>query len=220
MRFATWNSQGDFTSSEKSAIVKKLYAGTNVLFVQEGGVDKTWGDGLFKTTQGVSVGAKNERCTNYVLVSDTTWKDKAATVVFTTVGGGVAGRKPAAVQIDKTLLVSWHSVAAGDNSDTRQLLAESFKKLDDTGLSQVVIGGDFNAAPGDIEAMIVRMAMARGGSRHFAGVIAPRADTPTHSSGKVLDFFVVLMKEGAPAGEIWVAPVKPSDHDPVFLELK
>lgn len=221
MRFGTWNTQGDFTSTAKSAIIADLHgAGTDVLFLQEGGVAKVWGDGLFKTTQGSSVGAFNERCTNYVLISNRAWNAQVKQVRFTSIGGGIAGRLPAAVQLGNTLLVSWHSISAQDNSDTRQLLAECQNKFGQDGITTIVIGGDFNTTPSSIVDMINRNAAAPGGGQFYAVVFHTLDDQPTHDSGKVLDFFVVLSTAAAPAsGGVWTAPVEPSDHHPVLMDL-
>lgn len=219
MRFGTWNTQGDFTNGAKSTVIRQLYEGTDVLFLQEGGVSKLWGDGLFKTTQGLSVGAFNERCTNYVLVSNQFWNQNAKAISFTTVGGGIAGRLPAAVQVNDVLLVSWHSISAQDNSDTRQLLAECQKRLGQNDINTVVIGGDFNTHPSNIERMLITMAASSGGGQHYAVVGHTPDDMPTHNSGNVLDFFVILSKTGAPTPEVWVVPIEPSDHDPTFMDI-
>ncbi len=129
MRIATWNTQGSFLESGKKLIVSELHDGTDVVLLQEGGVDKIWGDGEYHTVQGQSIGALNERCTNYVLVNKAYWDQNGQQVSFTTVGGGIAGRKPAAVQIGNTVFVSWHSLASQENTDTKQLLVESGKML-------------------------------------------------------------------------------------------
>lgn len=220
MRFATWNTQGNFNETRKSAIIREINTGTNVLFVQEGGVEQNWSGGLYNSTGGQSVGAKNERCTNYVLVNSSMFNESASEVYYTTVGGGIAGRKPAAVRIGKTLLVSWHSISASDNTDTRQLLSESMELLSSSTVDAIVIGGDFNTSPKNIEDMITAMAAGRHGGRHYAVVIAPPLDMATHQSNKVLDFFVVMSSSSAaPRGQAWVCCVEPSDHEVVFMDL-
>ncbi|MGH7068081.1 MAG: endonuclease/exonuclease/phosphatase family protein [Acetobacteraceae bacterium] len=219
MRVATWNTQGSFVEGKKAAIVREIHAGTNVLFLQEGGVNKVWGDGLFHTVQGQSVGAKNERCTNYILVNQTFWNVNATEISFNSVGGGIAGRKPAAIQIGDTIFVSWHSISASDNSDTSQLLHECQEKLAFNGVNNIVIGGDFNTDPASVEMMIAMMAAKRGGGAFHTVVCHTPPDMPTHNSMHVLDFFVIMTKGNAPSGNVWVAPVEASDHDPVFMEV-
>jgi endonuclease/exonuclease/phosphatase family metal-dependent hydrolase len=219
MRVATWNTQGSFLEGAKQAIVREIHAGTNVLFLQEGGVEKVWSDGLFHTVQGQSVGAKNERCTNYILVNQTFWNVNATQISFDSVGGGIAGRKPAAIQIGDTIFVSWHSISASDNSDTSQLLRECEQKLGSQGVNNIIIGGDFNTDPANIEAMVVMMAAGRGGGGFYSVVCHTPTDMPTHNSGRVLDFFVIMTNGNMPSGKVWVAAVEPSDHDPVFMDV-
>ena len=52
MRVATCNTQGSFLESGKKLIVSELNEGTEVLLLQEGGVDKIWGDGAYHTVRG------------------------------------------------------------------------------------------------------------------------------------------------------------------------
>ncbi len=219
MRGATWNTQGSFMEGKKQAIVREINDGTDVLFLQEGGVDKVWSDGLFHTIRGQPVGAKNERCTNDVLVNQKYWNVNAKEISFSSVGGGIAGRRPAAIQIGDTIFVSWHSISAGDNSDTSQLLHECQAKLAFDGVNIIIIGGDFNTDSSNVEMMIAMMAATRGGGTSYTVVCHTLPDMPTHNSGHVLDFFVIMTKGNAPSGRVWAAPMEPSDHDPVFMDV-
>jgi hypothetical protein len=71
MILVTWNTQGDFTASSKEQVIAGLGDATDVFCLQEGGVGKEWTKGFFDTFTGRSVGSKNERCTNYLLIKKT-----------------------------------------------------------------------------------------------------------------------------------------------------
>ena len=192
---------------------------TAVVLIQEGGHCKSWPGGGFRTFVGVTPGALHGRCTNYVLVN--AWIDgrlpaKAIVAIqMKTIGGAIAGRTPAAVLIGSTLFVSWHSLSASDNSDTSALLKECVYILEKyTDVTRIVIGGDFNASPVDIDAMILR-----GGGEVYTQVFAPPLTTPTHpNSMKVLDFFVILSKNRPVKGSAIVELVGASDHNAVIMD--
>ncbi len=99
-------------------------------------------------------------------------------------GGGVAGRYPAAAAgVGNYLLVSWHSTASSVSEDTAKL----FKEILATHRGAVaVIGGDFNAEPEDLQAMVARHVGSRASKG--ASLDAKPAPQVTHPrSGSTLD---------------------------------
>ena len=220
MKLASWNTQGDFTETTKAAEINGTLKNMDVIMIQEGGVDKTWSHVGFKSYAGVGVGAFNERCTNYILVSDDFREGKKAiyTTLSNIIGGGDAGRSACAVQIDHDLFISWHSIASSNNSDTSQLIDKCLNLMSGNfGLSSIVIGGDFNTDPSNVEMMIAAKAASQKftGSNFFVHVFNGGA---SHSSGKTYDFFVVFTASN-PAYTIGVQAVVPSDHNPVAIDV-
>lgn len=223
MKFFTWNTQGSFASQPKLAVIEKFFdGGYDVGFLQEGGVDEAGHYAKFVAVAGLSVGAKNERCTNYVLIGKALWnkgagKDKID--LFKKVqGGGEAGRTPAAVQLGDVCFVSWHSISSSDNSDTGMLVDHCAKIIwMDHSLNYIVIGGDFNASPKDVDELIGRRAKHYGG----IGFDCLYASDDTHKSGKELDFFVVMSRKAVDY-TAWpqVMGVVPSDHNPVTIDVE
>jgi hypothetical protein len=219
MIFFTWNSQGDFTATAKSAVVQGLFNTQNcsVGFIQEGGVDKDKAviTANVNTYGGPQVGAKNERCTNYVLVKTNLFQAGVNFEHINAIGGGEAGRAAAAVRIGNTIYASWHSLSGPSNSDTAALINECKKKK---GVDTIVIGGDFNTGPDEILGIINRNASAgRGRNDWFCSVF--KSGQPTHRSGRELDYFLVLSAGVLTANPVTVTAVPPSDHDPVLMNI-
>lgn len=224
MRFFTWNTQGDFTEASKLKIIEQFFDdGCDVGFLQEGGTTGTKSYPKFVAVAGLGVGAKNERCTNYVLVSRKVWDSAASSdqiELFKTVhGGGEAARTPAAAKIGSVMLVAWHSISAQDNSDTGGLIDHCLKifGLDaKTELKHIIIGGDFNSSPKDITELLGRREKRAQG----ISMECMYGDDATHpSSDKNLDFFVCMSRKSIDYVEYPQAKgVKPSDHNPVVME--
>jgi hypothetical protein len=221
VRVFTWNTQGDFTSKDKFEVIKKLFSSPYDCvagFIQEGGVGK---DGTpipgLRVYTGVPVGSKNERCTNYVLLREDLLQGASAEFeCFNVIGGGEAGRTAAAVRVGKFVFASWHSLAGPSNSDTSALIDECQQK---TGVDCVVLGGDFNTTPDEVECMIVRKAMTRSTKNFNCNVVPSGKWTHRGKHGdKELDFFVLFQKNlsGARAEVVYVSP---SDHNPVVIEF-
>ncbi|WP_146214693.1 hypothetical protein [Azospirillum thermophilum] len=222
-KFFTWNSQGDFLTVPKSRVVNDLLnGGCAVGMIQEGGAanDSRAISAIRRVISvrsiavGSSVGAFTDRCTNYVLSSGT-----GTAVTLATVGGGVAGRTAAALQIRDTLYVSWHSTAsATDNSDTSQLLRECLGLVRSQSCSRVVIGGDFNTDKRTLATVCASAGRTRSGSGIPITLHVPPG--PTHSSDNTLDYFVVIgTMEGKLRPRIEVVRVDPSDHNPVRISF-
>jgi|HubBroStandDraft_5_1064220.scaffolds.fasta_scaffold271653_1 hypothetical protein len=210
MILVTWNTQGDFTASSKELVIAGFGDATDVFCIQEGGVDKQWKKGYFTTFTGRSVGSKNERCTNYLLIKTTVIGDtKPEEIVLTTIGGGEAGRSPCAVKLGKTMFVSWHSTASNDSEDTKSLLVECAFCVKAYELDRVIIGGDFNALPDDV----LRMTLTNK-VECFMQVVSQA--TETHTSHKVIDFFVIIGNQKA-SGATKRLFAQPSDHYPVEI---
>ena len=230
----TWNTQGNFTEDDKFDTVRTLFGrGRSVGFIQEGGVGKRGRHGNIVAYGGTGVGAFNERCTNYILVDATYEKFVSVENITlqdgfarTVVGGGEAGRAPAAVSINDELFISWHSLAGRANEDTASLFNalennDQYKKY-----KTIVIGGDFNTAPDDIEAMIVRRAAVRGSRNEWFYYIRNSGAITYPHRQKELDFFVVMSKTDLTAHGMLAnfkpverVQVVPSDHHPVCTKL-
>ena len=196
--FTTWNTQGDFTLETKKKMIASICGhGDVAVFIQEGGVAKDNPLDDWKVVGGSSVGAYNERCTNYVLLS----KNCVSTSMmitdkmgFVAIGGGEAGRTAAAVDVGEYLFVSWHSYSGDNNADTKDLLTRIDKNSSYARkFKYVVIGGDFNASPKDIKGLISRTSFS-----NFKVVDVQNCGKPTHHGAKgdsELDFFVVMGAE-------------------------
>lgn len=220
MKIFTWNTQGDFTDPLKKNVISALFKeGCDIGMIQEGG-DAATSQAIpgCLAISGVGVGAKLERCTNYVILSDKLVKDaKPKLVGFSAMGGGEAGRTAAAVVANDVCYVSWHSLSGDDNSDTSALIDECGKLKD---VAAVVIGGDFNATPEVIDDLIQRKLDKK---RHPLAVYTKicNSGAATQKKGKELDFFVLM---GSDLGNL-VAKAKAysmaqySDHDVVIMEI-
>lgn len=220
----TWNCQGNFTTEEKGEVVNGMMGGSglSLLFIQEGGVNLEGDYKGYIAVAGIAVGAFNERCTNYILFNDA-WPRRMQSKVLTTangsalIGGGIAGRTPAAVEIDRTLFISWHSLSGPNNLDTAELIrtiqtAPAYGKDYDL----IIIGGDFNTSPGDVEAIIV--GIARVQTNFYAKVVCCGQATLKKWDADV-DFFVIFRKAHQQENGAVLVPVKPSDHNAVGTQL-
>jgi hypothetical protein len=221
MKLFTWNTEGDFTEETKKAVVRHFFEKKEcqVGFIQEGGTKATSGSipGC-KVYEGIGVGSKNERCTNYVIVhGDLVKATVPKEVGFVACGGGEAGRTAAAITIGEICLVAWHSLSGPDNSDTSALLEECAKLQ---GVSNVAIGGDFNAEPKFVDELIQRKLDRK---RHPLATFARVCNSgkSTQKKGKELDYFVLM---GDELGQLKTAVTVYdcsgiSDHDVVVLDI-
>lgn len=220
----TWNTQGNFTQGAKAEVVGQMLGGNALAmtFVQEGGVNLGGAHQGYTAVAGHAVGAFNERCTNYILYNNA-WGARLEPVLLVDandsalVGGGVAGRTPAAVALGRTLFVCWHSLSAPNNLDTGALFRALQKAAIYRQYEQVFVGGDFNASPDDVESILVRIASERGEPNFFATVV--RCHQPTQKTwNKELDFFVIFAQAPVQLGGTLVN-VAPSDHNAVRTDL-
>jgi hypothetical protein len=236
MKFFTWNTQGNFTAAAKADTLRTLFLskGCSIGFIQEGGEADSVMNAIptipasVRAYAGEEVGAKNERCTCYVLVNNKEIKSGEKVELFNAIGGGVAGRKPAAIRLGNAIYVSWHSLSGKSNQDTSMLLDECIKKMD-AGVTTIVIGGDFNAHAQDIRDMIKRKIRPRSSTSSIEWCVAKSEDgTPTHFSvergDSELDYFVVFHRANANANanvnaKVDVHAAFESDHDPVIMDI-
>ncbi|WP_427310603.1 endonuclease/exonuclease/phosphatase family protein [Cupriavidus sp. H39] len=228
----SWNSQGNHTRADKQRAIDRMAAtGPTIIMLQEGGSEKLVSSGAaanWKVFDGCTVGAYDERCTPYVLLETTFAAQVRATQVDivderdgVVLAGGVAGRTASGVAIDKVLFISWHSIAAPQNGDTRALLrafdkASCYEKYD-----LIVIGGDFNASPEDISAMLGRENDRTQARLRYAYRQVFYCGKATHRGRqeRELDFFVVLAKRQVSA-TVELIEQMPSDHDAVRMVLE
>ena len=231
----TWNTQGDFTKDVKLQVINGLYpSGCVVGCIQEGGVEKHGTHGRWFAYAGPQIGSKNERCTNYILVDATYSKfvDVSSLNISNgrgalVVGGGLAGRSPAAIAMNGILFISWHSLAGQSNTDTSLLIAAIESNNVYTNMFHtVVIGGDFNASPTDIRQLINRGTIRTKSFWKYNYRDVINSGNATHSSNKELDFFVILSKtqwiqKGILSNlkMIEMKAVVPSDHNPVRMQI-
>lgn len=227
--FYSWNSQGNpvkFRDEKKCLVI--TYFGETVsppviVFLQEGGIGYDGKkEGFPYTGSGAGVGAYNERCTMYVLAKLPDGLEAPSHVQLlddhgnATIGGGEAGREPAAVRIGRYLFISWHSTASDDNSDTSAMLKvlQQSKRYND--FSLVVIGGDFNSAP-DALTKLVQQRENQGA--FTASVVA--CGKPTHKGKRQgeYDYFVVLSRSGHLDLNADLVPTLASDHNAVSVQL-
>lgn len=232
----TWNTQGDFTNAFKLAEIDGLCAGPRVVgFVQEGGVRKGGDQGRWIAHGGTGVGAYNERCTNYVLVDATYARFVSVESLIlqngegaAVVGGGDAGRTPAAVGVGNVLFISWHSLSGRSNADTAAVVQAiesnaGYRESYDT----VVIGGDFNAAPADIEGVVTRgTARSRAAWTYRHRYVLSSGEVTHPGSDTELDFFVILSKTEWSARGVLAnyrgierRILAPSDHHAVRMKI-
>lgn len=228
----TWNTQGDFTSDEKFERIKDLFnRGYSIGFIQEGGVSKSAKDDL-TAYRGSCVGAYNERCSNYVLI-ESRMVDRATCVELqdgegrSVIGGGVAGRAPAAIGIDKVLYVSWHSLAGESNHDTSMLVhAIESNTAYHSAYDTIIIGGDFNASPKDIKDVLLSGTDRTKEKLTYKNRCVANSNEGTHKpKGKPpcqdeLDFFIIMTKETKSVSKnVTTEHVEPSDHCPVMMRV-
>jgi hypothetical protein len=222
----TWNTQGKFSATTKLAEINRWFPAHAVVCLQEGGVGHPEDGGNWKAYGGVAPGAFNPHCTNYVLLDKAqealakphVLKNKDNALV---VGGGQAGRTPAAVGVGNVLYISWHSLAAKSNEDTAMLVAAvdgnpEYTKQYDT----IVIGGDFNASPADIHGVITRGTERQRLTWNYKERYVVNSGQITHPGSKSeLDFFIVLSTSvltGLAASRVQVTP---SDHKAVRMKI-
>lgn len=233
----TWNTQGNFTRTDKINVINSICPrGLRVIgCIQEGGVDKGGAHGHWFAYHGYGMGSFNERCTNYILVNSI--YSRFTTVdSFTLVncesglimGGGEAGRTTASIGIGNTLFVSWHSSATRSNEDTSFLI----RSIDQNpAYSQkyntVIIGGDFNASPTDIDTLIHAGTERTRSFWSYPYRYVFSSGSVTHpNSNKELDFFVVMSQtewtDSGPLANFRGVEMKnvfPSDHNPVLMKV-
>lgn len=234
----TWNTQGNFTSPTKAQEINGFLTNVGggatpvIVFVQEGGVKKAGNGKTWAAVDGAQIGAFNERCTNYVLIN-TKWQDiqnaelqrlplptQTATKVNPTVlvGGGQAGRMPAAVAIGRLLLISWHSLAGESNEDSAAVFgAIQFNPWYKERFDRIIIGGDFNASPLSVANILNQKADKP--KSYYAWVVS--SGQATHpSSGQELDFFVIFDCTQALTMTAAVVPTNNvSDHEAVLTQI-
>lgn len=223
LTIASWNSQGNPTCNRKVAYLRYLLESFDVVLLQEGGNPKTvnfelyppdglhaedhyWASERGKTAtylraNGTAIGAFNERCTNYILARGPApsrerlpFEEVDLTHV---VGGGDAGRTPAAASLGSTIFISWHSIASGDNSDTRTLIRASEEELvkKDSRTNRIVIGGDFNTRPSSIEGVLDRHFSERKADKEVSvKVVSPLTRTQKSDRPYPIDFFVIMTR--------------------------
>lgn len=233
----SWNTQGDFTATAKLAEVKSLLSESirTIGFIQEGGVGNAGAGDGYVAFPGTSVGAYNERCTNYVLMNSSYAKLMSPKHFYLVdgsdnliVGGGAAGRTPACIGLWDVLFISWHSLAGKSNADTAAILgALESNAAYQRDYPTVVIGGDFNASPDSIRDLVNRGSVREKAGWKYKYRYVYSSGQKTHpGSGHELDFFVVLSQTpftdtGLMANYRGIAmkSVTPSDHQPVAIKL-
>jgi hypothetical protein len=223
----TWNTQGNFTTGQKGQELSAMITGNDpaLVFVQEGGVNLAGPYNESTAVAGYAVGAFNERCTNYIVFNNQWPMGGMQSVVLVNgsnmalIGGGVAGRTPAAIDLGRTLFVSWHSLSSPNNLDTSDLLrtltrTPSYAEKYDL----IIIGGDFNASPGDIESMMVRMVTDRSDPYFFSTIV--KCGQPTLKQwDKEVDFFIYLRKEYQQEIPAALRQTQSSDHEAVQTQV-
>ena len=216
----TWNTQGDFTNGNKSQVIQKFFQKGNnsIVCIQEGGVEKKGLFGNWQIYDGDTCGAKNQRCTNYILAH----KDLKAFPQYikqlnggVVIGGGNAGRAALGLGIGKTLFVSWHSISANNNEDTATLVKafDQNSKYKES-YTTIIIAGDFNESPNEIGDLVNRN--LKKGIWNYQIV---NSGQKTQKKGGELDFFVMLSQKKYQYKCLGVQNVQPSDHDPLLMEI-
>lgn len=135
--------------------------------------------------------------------------------------GGDRGRR-------HPVLVSWHSLSGRSNEDTT-LLVRAIESNADYGkiFATVVIGGDFNASPADIETVVTSgTERTRSSSTYKHRGVVKSGEVSHPGSDNELDFFIVmsqtaLTSSGSSASLRGVAmkAVTPSNHEPVGMKI-
>jgi hypothetical protein len=235
--FYTWNTQGNFTTDPKATTINSFLTDVGggatpcIVFVQEGGVDKAGIYTNWCAVGGAAVGAKNERCTNYILVNKA-WQDlpdaawmrlplptQTATLINPTVliGGGEAGRMPAAIAMGRLLLVSWPSLAGESNEDSAAVFgAFQFNPWYQDKFDRIIVGGDFNTSPDSITTMLNQKSDKP--KPYWAWVVS--SGMITHpNSGREIDFFVVLDRSQVLDMTATMIQTIPSDHNAVRTQI-
>lgn len=236
----TWNTQGNFTHSDKIQVINHLftkYSNNNkvvVGLIQEGGdeddVNKNIDLNQFVAYNGGNVGSFLNRCSIYALIStDDQTKFDFKQVKLKTIGGGVAGRIACAIECNnevswgrdnKVMFVSWHSKSSSDNEDTKNLFREIDKEYHNK-YPNVLIGGDFNTAPSDIETMLATEGNRSSTSWNYEYRYVFNSKRDTHKGtfgGQELDFFVLFSREETRKYRPERQKVYPSDHYPVVMK--
>jgi endonuclease/exonuclease/phosphatase (EEP) superfamily protein YafD len=232
VKVVSWNSQGKPDQKEKLAELDAFRSNAKdavVVFVQEGGnADWSKRGSDWWGVAGAQVGTKNARCTMYVLVNGG-WlaPDHAKPYPLKTpkggavIGGGEAGREAAGILIGKTLFVSWHSSASGDNSDTADMIGGfQFNTEAYTGVDMIVVGADFNAKPEALERMLLQ-GSERAKKQFWVEVYATNQAT---YKGKPLeiDYFLVFRRSQAnftPPSKPTLVVTAKSDHNAVGMSV-
>lgn len=232
----TWNTQGDFTAATKKAVLTGVGFGRKVFMVQEGGVGKAGkltdaaSGNSWTAYAGSGAGAKNERCTNYVLVDSVhemfcTRKVIADLDGKLVIAGGVAGRAPAAVGLNSVLYISWHAAASSSADADTAVLVNTLDKTEEfyANYHTVVIGGDFNSSPASVAKAVSQGTSRTKAAWNYTSRVVVSSGKITHpSSENELDMFVVL-STGTPAHSALGAGVRksvvPSDHHAVTMTI-
>ena len=231
--FYTWNTQGDFASKPKAKQINAFLDAAGggrtpvIVFVQEGGVAKAGDYEKWSAVGGAAVGAKNERCTNYILVNSAWQKlvnaeyqrlplpTQTATSLNPTVlvGGGEAGRTPAALALGRLLLVSWHSLAGQSNEDSAAMFgAFQFNPYYIDRFDRIVVGGDFNTSAKSVTQILNQK--SDKAKPYWAWVV--NSGQVTHPGSQAeLDFFVILDRTQAFDMPVAMVPTDVSDHNAV-----
>lgn len=214
VRCFTWNTQGNYTKADKKKVIDIMFTKyeCDVGMIQEGGTPEKPLTGYGSITSGSTPGSFNERCTNYII-----YKKKGISIDLETIGGGDAGRSPAALKDGSTLFVSWHSIACGNNLDSKSLIQECANEVKVGNYSRVIIGGDFNASPEDLEDLVTRFSGTRAAQSLKYRTFSP--DDATHQGGEILDHFVVISSKDISLADPVVVEVSPSDHNPVYVDI-
>lgn len=220
----TWNTQGNFTTDLKGQEVGAMLSGNDpaLVFIQEGGVNLAGQKQGYTAVSGYAVGAFNERCTNYILFNNQWPPLRVQDTLLVTgngsalIGGGVAGRTPAAVEIDRTLFISWHSLSSPNNLDTSELIRTLQTASQYLQYDLIIIGGDFNASPDDVEMIIAAIGSRQ--TNFFAQVV--RCGQPTLKNwNKEVDFFVIFRRAVQQESPAVLVPTQSSDHEAVGTHI-
>jgi hypothetical protein len=222
--FYTWNCQGDFTRDDKAEFVNTLL---NVdylalMFIQEGGRDLDGKYPGYTAVKGYTPGAFNERCTNYILYNEA-WGERLSPVTLVNanggvlIGGGVAGRTPAAVAVGKSLFVSWHGISAPENLDTSAVLRAFQKGSTYKDYNLIVLGADFNTEPADVEQILIALAAERGGTNFSASIASCRQQT-LKNWPRVYDYFIIFQENHEDRVGVRM-DAAPSDHYAVATHM-
>ena len=112
--------------------------------------------------------------------------------------------------------MSWHSTASAASEDTAKPFKEILSRHRDL---VVVIGGDFDAEPKDVQAMVARHVSGRA-NRGTSLDAKPAPQVIHPHTGDTLDHFVVIGNGAETVATVAVNTVQASDHDPVVMEMQ